>query len=37
MLNEHCPISGFPLLRKDGVTWSVRCNMAVKSAGSRRW
>eukprot|EP01046_Picozoa_sp_COSAG06_P024103 COSAG06_NODE_1947_length_8003_cov_17.512146_1_plen_445_part_00 len=32
MLNEHCPISGFPLLRKDGVTWSVRCNMAVKSA-----
>ena len=27
MLNEHCPISGFPLLRKDDVTWSVRCNM----------
>ena len=32
MLNEHCPISGFPLLRKDGVTWSVRCNMEVKTA-----
>lgn len=32
MLNEHCPISGFPLLRKDGVTWSVRCNMEVRSA-----
>ena len=33
MLNEHCPISGFPLLRKDDVTWSVRCNMVRPS----RW
>ena len=32
MLNEHCPISGFPLLKKGGVTWSVRCNMEVKTA-----
>jgi hypothetical protein len=27
MLGEHCPISGFPLLRKGAVTWSVRCQM----------
>ena len=35
MLNEHCPISGFPLLRKDDVTWSVRCNMVRPSLAFR--
>lgn len=34
MLNEHCPISGFPLLRKGDVTWSVRCSMEVRPDGS---
>ena len=36
MLNEHCPISGFPLLRKDDVTWSVRCNMVRPPTGASR-
>jgi uncharacterized Zn finger protein (UPF0148 family) len=31
MLNEHCPISGFPLLQKGDVIWSVRCQMEVRA------
>lgn len=30
MLSETCPISGYPLVRKDGVTFSIRCGMEVK-------
>lgn len=34
MTNESCPISEFPLLRKDGVSWSPRLQMSVKLEGN---
>ena len=34
LLAQPCPISGFPLVEKDGEIFSVRCNMAVMMEGS---
>ena len=34
MLQDACPLSGFPLVEKDGVVWSVRCDMEVRTSAS---
>ena len=37
MLQDTCPLSNFPLISKDGVVFSVRCNMDVRTEGSAQF
>ena len=37
MLQDTCPLSNFPLISKDGVVFSVRCNMEVRTEGAAQF